>query len=149
METISKIQKWGDAHHPLWVDFFRIALGLVLMWKGLQFATHLGAFTQLMVSTDVGQSIGISLVAHLVILIHILGGLMIALGTQTRLACLFQLPIVLAAIFLVNLPAKLLQPYAEFWLSISVLVALVFFLIEGNGPLSVDHPATEKEKTLV
>ena len=143
MHTISKIQKWGDAHHPHWIDFFRIALGVILIWKGIQFATHLGAFTQLMISTDVGQSIGISLVAHLIILIHIIGGLMIALGTQTRLACLFQLPIVLAAIFLVNLPAKLTQPYAELWLSISVLVALVFFLVEGNGRLSVEHSHTE------
>lgn len=142
METISRIQKWGDTHHPFWFGFFRIALGIILCWKGILFATHLSAFTDLMVHTSIVKSFGISLTAHLIILIHTLGGLFIALGTNTRLACLFQIPILLVAIFYVNLPAKIAGLYSEFWLSVSVLIALVFFLIEGNGPLSVERDAS-------
>jgi uncharacterized membrane protein YphA (DoxX/SURF4 family) len=144
METLAKIQRWGDTHHPLWLDFFRIALGVVLCWKGVLFATNLSAFTELMIQTPVAESFAISLVAHTIIVVHIIGGLLIALGTNTRLACLVQIPIILIAIFYVNLPAKIAGLYSEFWLSVSVLVALVFFIIEGNGPLSVESERSEK-----
>jgi putative oxidoreductase len=148
METLSRIQKWGDAHHPFWFDFFRIALGMFLCWKGVLFATHLSAFTELMTQTPVGQSLLISLAAHAVIAVHLLGGLLIALGTHTRLACLFQLPILLIAVFYVNLPAKIAGLYSEFWLSVAVLVALVFFIVEGNGPLSVEHENKPKHRVI-
>jgi putative oxidoreductase len=143
METIARIQKWGDAHHPIWLDFFRIALGVILCWKGIQFATHLSAFTELMIQAPIVTSLAISMVAHAIILIHIIGGLLIALGTNTRLACLLQIPILVVAIFYINLPAKIAGVYSELWLSISVLIALVFFLVEGNGPLSVEHQKQE------
>ena len=139
MKTISKIQRWGDTHHPAWFDFFRVLLGLVLLWKGIQIATHLDAFSQMMAGSKLPTSVAISFFAHLVLLVHIIGGLMIAIGTNTRIACLVQIPILLIAIFYVNLPANVLKLYSEFWLSVSVLIALVFFTIEGNGPLSVDR----------
>jgi len=136
---INKIENWGDTHHPAWIDFFRVLLGLVIIWKGVEFALNLDAFSKLMAKTGLITSLGISLFAHVIIFIHIIGGLMIALGTNTRAACLFQIPILLVAVFYVNLPEHIFKPYSEFWLSVSVLVALVFFLIEGNGPLSVEH----------
>ena len=146
MEMLLKIQKWGDTHHPAWIDFFRIALGVVLFWKGVQFATHLSAFTELMLQTSIGQSLGISVLAHLVIVIHLIGGFMIAIGTHTRIACLLQIPILLIAIFYVDLPAKIAGVYSELWLSISVMIALLFFMVEGNGPLSVEHDGAEETK---
>ncbi len=48
MKLLSRIQEWGDQHHPKWLDFIRIALGLVLIWKGIAFALNLYAFTSLM-----------------------------------------------------------------------------------------------------
>lgn len=139
MATLSKIKKWGDAHHPAWIDFLRIGLGMVLIWKGVQIATNLDAFSAWMAKCKLIQSFGISFIAHVVILVHIIGGLMILVGTNTRTACLCQIPILLFAIFYVNLPANIIEPYSEFWLSVAVLVMLVFFSIEGNGPLSVDR----------
>ncbi len=144
METISKIQRWGDTHHPLWIDLFRIMLGIFLCWKGIQFATNLDAFTELMLQTSVGKSLAISLAAHAVILIHIIGGIMITIGTNTRVACLLQVPVLLVAVFYVNLPAKIAGVYSEFWLSVIVLLALLFFMVEGNGPLSVEHEKGRK-----
>ena len=139
MKTLSKIQKWGDTHHPAWFDLFRITLGLILLWKGIQFATNLDAFSEMMAKNKVAAAFAISLIAHLVIFVHIIGGLMIAIGTNTRAACLVQIPILLVAIFYVNLPANISKPYAEFWLAVSVLIALVVFVVEGDGPLSVEH----------
>lgn len=145
MKTVSKIQKWGDAHHPAWVDLFRVLLGLILVWKGIQVATNLSAFSEMMAKTKLPASFAISLSAHFVIVAHIIGGMLIAIGTNTRAACLVQIPILLVAIFYVNLPANVIRPYSEFWLSVSVLIALVFFMIEGNGPLSVDNYYVDKD----
>jgi putative oxidoreductase len=138
IDIITKIEKWGDTHHPRWVDMLRIILGLVLIWKGIEFALNLDAFSVLMAKSRLATSFGISLSAHLIIVIHIIGGLMINIGTNTRSCCLFQIPILLVAVFFVNLANNVFKPYSEFWLSASVLVGLIFFLIEGNGSLSVD-----------
>ena len=139
MKLLIKVLNWGDRHHPLWLDFFRIALGLVLIWKGISFALNLNAFTNLMMNAGLGTAVFISLIAHLIMGLHILGGLFIAIGSHTRLFCLLNLPILLVAVFFVNLSANIFRPYAEFWLSCSVLLALVCFLIEGDGKLSVEH----------
>ena len=139
MTALLKLQKWGNTHHPAWIDLFRIGLGIVLIWKGIQFATNLDAFSEWMAKCKLMASFGISFVAHLVILIHIIGGFMILIGTNTRAACLMQLPILITAIFYVNLPANVMQPYADFWLAIIVLFGLVFFIVEGDGPFSVEH----------
>jgi uncharacterized membrane protein YphA (DoxX/SURF4 family) len=139
MSIIARIERWGNRHHPKWIDIFRITLGLILIWKGIQFALNLDAFSAVMAKAPLAKSIGISLLAHLIIFIHIIGGLMIAIGTQTRLSCLFQLPILLVAVFFVNLPNNIFKPYSDFALSVTVLIGLVFFLVEGDGPLSVEH----------
>jgi putative oxidoreductase len=120
-------------------------LGLVLVWKGVEFALNLDAFSKVMARTGLITSLGISMSAHLIIFIHLIGGLMIAIGTHTRASCLFQIPILLIAVFYVNLPEHVFKPYSEFWLSVAVLVGLLFFLIEGNGPLSVEREHYRKE----
>ena len=139
MNTLQKIQNWGDHHHPKWLDYFRMALGIILIWKGISFATNLHAFTLLMQGAGLGIALSISLVAHLIIALHIIGGLLIALGTNTRLFCLLNLPILVAAVFLVNMPQHIFRPYSEFWISCIVLIGLVSFLIEGDGKLSIEQ----------
>lgn len=138
MEILSKIQKWGDNNHPVWLDYLRIALGLVLIWKGIQFATNLRAFTALMDDAGLGIAVSISLIAHLIIAIHLIGGLLIALGSHTRLFCLLNIPILFTAVFFVNMSGQVMRPYSELWLSVLVLLTLCCFLIEGDGKLSIE-----------
>ena len=139
MNTLQKIQNWGDHHHPQWLDYFRMALGVTLIWKGILFATNLHAFTLLMQDSALGMALSISLLAHVIIALHIIGGLLIALGTNTRLFCLLNLPILLTAVFFINLPEHIFRPYSEFWISCIVLIGLVCFLIEGDGKLSIEY----------
>ncbi|WP_131535937.1 DoxX family protein [Pedobacter nototheniae] len=139
MNMLKKIQNWGDHHHPKWLDFFRMALGVVLVWKGIAFALNLDAFNGLMRGAMLGTAISISLLAHLIIVLHIIGGLAIALGTQTRLFSLLNLPILIGAVFFVNLSENIFRPYSEFWFSVAVLIGLACFLIEGNGILSIEN----------
>lgn len=146
MSAIKKIQDWGDSHHPAWIDVFRIILGIVLFWKGIAFWTNLDAFNALMRGAHLGAAVSISIFAHLIILMHIIGGLAIMLGTYTRTFCLLNLPILIGACFFVNLSHGIFKPYNEFWLSLIVLIALVCFLIEGNGILSVEKMENERNK---
>lgn len=139
MNIISRIQDWGDNHHPKWLDYIRIVLGLVLIWKGVAFALNLHAFTSLMENSGLGTAVSISMIAHLIIALHIIGGLLITLGTNTRMFCLLNIPILIVAVFFVNLPEQVFRPYSEFWFSCIVLAGLVCFLIEGNGILSIER----------
>ncbi len=143
MKMLTKIQDWGDRNHPMWLDLFRILLGLVLIWKGVLFAYNLGAFTALMMHSGIGTAVSISIAAHLIIGLHIVGGFFLVIGSHTRFFCLLNLPILLVAVFFVNLSANVFKPYSEFWLSCLVLAGLICFLIEGDGVISVENRKEE------
>ena len=68
--------------------------------------------------------------------VHLLGGFLIIIGLLTRWAVLFQIPILLGAVILINRPAG---AGSEFTFSLLILLALIFFFVEGGGPLSLDH----------
>lgn len=139
MRVLTKIQAWGDQHHPKWLDFFRIALGIILIWKGIAFIMNLSALTGYLISSgiddEIGSAVSINFIAHLIIALHLIGGFCIAMGMHTRLFCLLNLPVLIVAVFFVELRHSVLQPYSEPWLSIFVLLALGCFLIEGDGVL--------------
>lgn len=139
MNLLNKIQNWGDNHHPKWLDYFRMLLGIVLIWKGIDFYINMEAFNQLMRGAMLGTAFSISLIAHLIIIVHIIGGIAIALGTHTRVFCLINLPILIGAVFFINISAGIFKPYSEFWFSSLVLAGLVCFTIEGNGVISVER----------
>jgi putative oxidoreductase len=139
MRLITKIQQWGDTHHPKWLDYFRIVLGLILVWKGVAFAANLHAFNQLMNESGILTATSISFAAHVVIVLHIVGGILITIGSHTRVSCLLNIPVLIFALFFVNLREDLFRPYTEIWLSGFVLLGLVCFLIEGDGILSIEY----------
>ncbi|WP_443946138.1 DoxX family protein [Pedobacter sp. AW1-32] len=139
MKLLKNIQNWGDRHHPKWLDYFRILLGIILIWKGIAFATNLQAFDDLMRGAMIGTAVSISLIAHLIIIMHLIGGAALILGTNTRFFCLVNLPILIGAVFFVNLSPNIFRPYSELWLSIVVLAGLLCFFVEGNGIISVER----------
>lgn len=139
MNTLHHIEKWGDAHHPKWLDFIRMLLGLFLFLKGIEFINHMETLTALMAKSSFLGSLSLGLLAHYVVFAHLLGGAMIAVGLLTRLAALVQIPILLGAVLFVNSSAGILAPHHELWLSILVLVLLIAFLVGGSGPISMDE----------
>jgi len=142
-----QIKIWGDQHHPKWIDYLRIALGLVLIWKGIAFILNLDVLDLFLRQTGIAEKLGLSisvtLLAHLIIVLHLIGGICIALGLRTRLFCLFNLPSLLGAVFLVNLRQNIFKPYSEFWLSLLVLLTIICFLIIGNGVIAVGDQEEE------
>src|SRR6266542_4975058 len=86
------------------------------------------------------------LVAHYVIPVHLVGGLLLALGLLTRLAALSQIPILAGAVFYIWLPNVLFfeqRQNLEFSALVLFLLALIF--VYGAGRFSVDHLLTKKE----
>jgi len=137
---IEKIGLWGDSHHPRWMDIVRMALGIFLIYKGVDFLMHMSHLLGLMSGTQNFSQLAFTLAGHYVVFAHILGGIALVLGVYTRLACLLQLPILLGAVFFVNSNPEMLQPYAEGIIAFTVLLLLVIFLVVGNGPWSLKIP---------
>ena len=138
MNTVEKIEAWGDRHHPKWLDILRIILGLVILAKGFYFVTNTDGLKQMIANSRFGQ---VSFVLeHYVVFAHLIGGALIAAGLITRIAILAQLPILLGAVLFVNAKSGFFSANStDLWLSIIILFLLVFFLVEGSGPWSVDE----------
>src|SRR6185503_17695023 len=133
MNILQRLEIWGDTHHPKWVDIIRILLGIFLCYTGIDFLRNMGKLMGVMpINVEFGSLMYI-LLGHFVVFAHIVGGILMTIGLFTRFACLIQIPILLAAVILVPLKGEMTRPYSEF-LSIIVLLLLVYFLIVGNGP---------------
>jgi len=148
MDNIKRLVKWGNTHHPKWVDLIRIVLGGFLIYKAISFLVYMGRMTDLMDgSMDFGQ-FALTLLGHYVVFAHLLGGLALILGMFVRASAIVQIPILLAAVFVVNANTAMAQPYVEVVSSVVVLLLLVYFLIVGNGPISFKLPPEEKRHSL-
>lgn len=145
MDLLHRLGHWGERHHPRWVDIVRISLGLFLCYKGIQFPDHMSHLLSNVPALS-GHTFLIVMLGHYVVFAHLLGGILMMAGVLTRFACLIQLPIVLGAIIFINTPRELSQPYYELYASIIVLLLLIYFLVAGNGTLSLSRYLDEGEK---
>ncbi len=139
MNMVHKIEQWGDAHHPKALDLIRIAVGVFLFLKGLAFMENTTYLQTLIENQHFVQftPIVLMVLVYYVTFAHLVGGIMILLGTQTRLACVIQIPIVLAAIFLTSIFVEPINTLV--WPSILALAMLVLFAVIGSGPWSLDN----------
>lgn len=152
MNLINRLERWGDAHHPKWLDMIRIVLGIFLILKGIEYVNNMDQLGAIISSSGFLGALSTGLIAHYVVFAHIVGGLLIAFGLLTRLACLVQLPILLGALIFINSTGSIYQPYTERWMSILVFLLLGLFMVEGSGPISIDdymdkHP--EKKSSML
>ena len=146
MNLLQRLEQWGNNHHPKWMDIVRIALGIFLCYKGVDFLLNMSKLINLMSNRTSFGSFVFILAGQYVVFAHITGGIFLILGLFTRFACLIQMPILLGAVIFVNSSRDMLQPYSELFLSILVLLLLIYFLIAGNGPWSVKLPEEEKKR---
>jgi uncharacterized membrane protein YphA (DoxX/SURF4 family) len=131
MNLVQRVEHWGDAHHPQWLDLIRIALGAFLCYKGVDFLMNMGTMLDLIANRMSFGSFISMLMSNYIAFAHILGGIPLILGALTRFACLIQIPILLGAIFFVN--SDLYRPFSALALPIVVLLLLILFLVIGNG----------------
>jgi uncharacterized membrane protein YphA (DoxX/SURF4 family) len=136
MGTLQQIHRWSLTHHPRWFVVLRVALGICLFFKGIFFLVNTATLEELVKG---------SLVANrtdwLVIFItwsHLLGGFLIIIGLLTRWAALLNIPILMGAIIFINTQRDAFGAF-ELPFAFIVLLLLIFFLIEGGGPISLDN----------
>ena len=134
--TTQDLRHWFLSHRIWCMDLVRIYLGVGLFAKGLAFLAHRDALVQTMVDHHIVWS-GMAL-AHFVILTHVFGGLLMALGFGTRAGALIQIPNLIGATFFVNWSGGLWGFAEELRFSALVLFLLLMFVWYGAGPLSLD-----------
>jgi uncharacterized membrane protein YphA (DoxX/SURF4 family) len=114
-------------------------LGVALFVRGIVLSMHprldIGEISQL-------GAFWPPIIGHYVIVAHIVGGLLLALGMVTRFAAAVQLPALFGAVFLVHLHEGLTRTFAgaqALELSALVLFLLLVYTVFGSGRLSVDR----------
>ncbi len=138
MDLLHRIEIWGEKHHPKLLDILRIALGFFLFIKGVESLNNMSQLLNLMTGPDLFGSFSILVLSHYIVFAHLLGGILMILGILTRFACLIQIPVMIGAVIFINSSGNFMLPYSELLLSLLVLLLLIYFLIIGNGPWSLD-----------
>jgi putative oxidoreductase len=139
MNLIHKIERWGDSHHPKFLDIIRIALGIFLLLKGLGFMDNTANLKSIIENqTDISVSPALLMaLVYYVTFVHLVGGTLIALGIMTRFSALMQIPVVFGAVFFVNI---LQSPFnTDLTSSVAALIFLVVFAVIGSGKLSLEN----------
>ncbi len=126
------IKSFGNTFYA----FFRATLGMLLIFRGIDFIFNLPLLQDMIRNT--GYNFNTPVLAYIISCIHLTGGVLIVVGLLTRLAIILQIPIVLAAV-LFNMNSATYGTGYQLFLSFSVLVLLIFYLIKGPGKISMDH----------
>lgn len=123
-------------NHPIFYTVLRIVGGIILLYKSYHFILNT-------VSAEIEiQQTGISFftenaepLALIITCLGLLCGFFITVGLYTKAAAIIQIPVLIVAVFFINIK-RIGDNYFEFFLSIVMLLLLILFAFKGNGPLS-------------
>lgn len=145
MKSLDECKQWVRTHEDIFIDLIRMYLGVGLIIKGVYFFVQRDELHKILEGAA-NQAFTEAVIAHYVIPAHILGGLLLALGLITRVAALAQIPVLVGAVFFVNLPRMMLIEWRqslEFSALVLFLLIVVFFY--GAGRWSLDYVLSKKE----
>ncbi|MCA9508547.1 MAG: DoxX family protein [Myxococcales bacterium] len=126
------------------IETLRIYLGIGLILKGLQFLFNHQLATEYMNRLSLPFFDFLSI--HLIVVIHLAGGFLLAIGLITRIAALIQVPLLFGAIFFVHMQQGLFSKEQSLEFVILVLFLLLIFSVYGGGRLSVDYYLEKRKK---
>ncbi len=138
MGIASRLRHTSSLNQPSWLVVLRVALGAMLFIKGIAFISDSSRLEAILASSRLSSSFN-PVFADLIAWTHLIGGLFILTGLLTRLMTLVQIPILVGAVFFVNLPNLTINSSSELALSIIMLVLLIVFFVEGSGRFSADE----------
>jgi|ERR1017187_3814938 uncharacterized membrane protein YphA (DoxX/SURF4 family) len=135
-----KISAWDDKYPFLFV-ILRVILGLILTIRGVFFLTSIQPLFHLIKSSSLNELNMNMTLALFICWVHLLGGTFIILGLLTRISAWAQIPILIGAIFFINLSSSLSNSISELLLSVFVLILSAWFAMAGGGKISMDNYA--------
>jgi uncharacterized membrane protein YphA (DoxX/SURF4 family) len=138
MTTLQHIRHWSATHHPRWLVIVRIGLGLFLLAKGINFMHDATTIDRLLYGNASQAENETHWLPLLITWANLLGGFLLIVGLWTRLVALLQIPILIGAIVFIKTQRGGFDAGNELGLAIFSLLLVLFFLIEGSGPLSLD-----------
>jgi len=122
-----------------WHLILRVILGLILIYKATTFIRNATAAQTLIERTGIGFfSKNADTFSLIVTSLSMLCGAFIVAGLLTRIASIIQIPILLVAVFFINM-RNIGESGFELLLSIITLILLFFFAIKGSGIPSFDN----------
>ncbi|HEY1039472.1 MAG TPA: DoxX family protein [Bacteroidia bacterium] len=136
MKTVLELNKWANEHTNIGVDALRVLLGAFLSYKGFYLLNNPEESTKVLWSLPGLGGTDLLMITSIASYIHIVGGILIALGLFTRLSILVQLPMVTTALF-VNMSAGMIENNL-LQASLTFIACLCFFFY-GSGRHSLDY----------
>ncbi len=136
MGFVQRIDQWSQAHQPAWLVVIRVVLGVILLAKGIFFISHADQLTSIIANSRFSGMV--TFLVAFITFSHLFCGAFIVLGLLTRWVVILQIPILIAAVVF-NASHATFSLGSEFWLSFVVLILLLYFLLEGGGPYSMDN----------
>ena len=129
----NRVSTWIETHRHFLLDLIRIYLGIGLLIKGIFYLQNPAAMG------TIGAAGWVVAAAQAAPYIHIIGGILLALGVFTRIAAIVQIPVVAAALISLHLPniGQNMQAREAVEFSTLVLFLLAVFTVVGAGPLSI------------
>lgn len=116
----------------------RIILGLIILYKSVTFLFNTATLASLTEQTGIDVfSQNAKVLSFIVAYFGLLCGIFITLGLLTRLASIIQIPVLIVAVFFVNIKNVNSNTF-EFILSLIALILLIIFAVKGSGGLSLD-----------
>ncbi|MEX2382812.1 MAG: DoxX family protein [Opitutales bacterium] len=150
MKKLHAIIRVLEDNRDMFFELVRIYLGVALFVRGMVFFTYEGDATFIDLVAANGW-LSHAFLAHYIIIAHLAGGLLLAVGLLTRLAALIQIPILFVAVFFVHFDEGLFAAGQNLELAALVLFLLVLVFLHGARRLSVDAAMqdrrVEKEPT--
>lgn len=137
IEAIHPIK--AKSRESILLTVLRIALGLILFWKSINFIRDTAIAQTLIEHTGIGVfSVNAAILALVITYLGLLCGFFIAVGLFTKIAAVIQIPILIVAVFFVNIQT-IGEDKLEFFLSVITLFLLILFIIKGSGVFSADE----------
>ena len=128
-----------NSRQPSVLTILRIALGLILFWKSFNFIRDTAIAQTLIEHTGVGVfSDNAKVLALVITYLGLLCGFFIFIGLFTRIASVVQIPVLIVAVFFVNIK-NIDENKIELFLSVITLLLLILFAIKGSGVFSADE----------
>jgi len=139
---MTNLVRWLEERRDCCFELLRMYLGAGLLTKGVLFAGDPGQMATY--ATEGRLDAQAAIIAHYVVVAHVMGGVLLFLGLLTRLAALVNVPVLLGAVVFVHQREGLFTRTQGMEFALLVLFTLVLIVWHGPGRWSLDRVLFQK-----